>query len=53
MAQNKFDAAIISHKKAIELKPDFADAYNNLGTVLNGSGKPEEAIAYYKQAIDT
>jgi len=52
MKQNKFDAAIISYKKSIELKPDSAEAYNNLGTVLKASGNPEEAITHYEQAIE-
>ena len=29
--QGKLDDAIEAHKKSISLKPDYADAYNNMG----------------------
>ncbi len=39
-------------KKAIELKPDFADAFSNLGIVSKGLGKLKEAEFYLKKAIE-
>ena len=36
---------------AIKLKPDFAEAYSNLGIALVIEGKNEEAISHYKMAI--
>ena len=45
-------AAIESYKKAIESRPDFADAHNNLGTTLKNIARPEEAIESYKKAIE-
>jgi Flp pilus assembly protein TadD len=33
------------------LKPDYAEAHNNLGEALNELGKLNEAEASYKQAI--
>ena len=36
---------------ALELEPDFAEAYNNMGAVLSFQGKYEEAIAYFSQAL--
>ena len=36
---------------AIKIKPDFADAYNNLGAVLLNAKMTEEAIDYFKEAI--
>ena len=38
-------------KKAIDLKPDSADAHNNLGIALKELGKLDEAIASYHKAI--
>lgn len=38
-------------ERAIELKPDFALAYRNLGIVLDGLGKPDEAVACYNKAL--
>ena len=45
------DLAINNYKKAIEIKPDLAEAYNNLGTCFGESGKLDEAIDSFKQAI--
>ena len=38
-------------KKSKSLKPDYADAYNNLGTVLRDQGDFKEAIKVFKKAI--
>ena len=46
-----FDEAILSYKRAIQLKPDYEKAYNNLGNVLNDLGRYDEAILAYYQAI--
>ena len=40
-------------RKVLALDPRLADAHNNLGTLLAADGKRDEAIAAYKQAIDT
>ena len=47
----QFDAAIDSYQKAIKIKPDYADAYNNLGNVLRDKGDLEGAIKSYEQAL--
>jgi tetratricopeptide (TPR) repeat protein len=38
-------------EKAIALRPDFAEAYNNRGTTYSGQGRLEEAIRDYTKAI--
>jgi tetratricopeptide (TPR) repeat protein len=38
--QNAIDAC----KKAIEIKPDYHEAYNTMGVAYNGLGKYQEAI---------
>ena len=48
---DRYDEAETNYKKAIELKPDYAEAYNNLGVTLKKLGKFTEAIDSYKQAI--
>ena len=48
---NKFEKAIDAFKKSISLKPDYAEAYNNLGNVLKDQGKLDEAINAYKNSI--
>ncbi len=45
------DKAIEAYKKCIILKPNYADAYINLGFALKDQGKTEEAIEAYKKCI--
>ena len=40
MDQQNIDEAIRNFKKAIELKPDYADAYNNIGAAIIDKTKP-------------
>jgi len=40
-----------SYNRAIELKPDYAEAYSNRGVVFQNSGQLEEAMENYNQAI--
>ncbi|MFQ5545679.1 MAG: FkbM family methyltransferase, partial [Acidiferrobacterales bacterium] len=39
------------YQQALTLKPDFAEAHNNLGNALKEQGKLTEAIAAYRQAL--
>jgi len=41
-----------SYKKAIEIDPKHAKAYNNMGFALSNLGRKEEAVASYKKAIE-
>ena len=49
--QGKLGEAIASWQQAIRLKPDYAEAHNNLGNALREQGKLEEAAASLQQAI--
>ena len=46
-----FAAAVQNYGKALKLKSDSADIYNNLGMTLAAAGKPQEAIAQFRTAI--
>jgi len=50
-AQGKFEEAIAAFNKALLIKPDYADAHNNMGVVLKEQGKLDEAIAAYNKAL--
>ena len=50
-SQDKLNDAEISLKKAIELKPDYAEAYSNLGQVFKDLGKLKDAESSYRKAI--
>ena len=47
----QYDAAIDSYKRALVIKSDYADAYNNMGMALKGKGDLEAAINSFKQAL--
>ena len=49
---SRYKEAIASYKKAIDLKPEKVQAYNNLGLVLNELGQHQEAITNYNKAIE-
>ena len=48
---SKLDDAIIAYTKAVYLKPDYADAYYNMGNALNDQGKLKDSIEAYKTAL--
>ena len=51
--RGQYDEAIISYRKALAIKPDFADAHNNLGVALVSGGKPvDEAIMHFRKALE-
>jgi predicted O-linked N-acetylglucosamine transferase (SPINDLY family) len=49
--QGKLEEAIEAYNKALALKPDYAEAYNNMGIAFKKQGKLEEAIEAYNKAI--
>jgi len=46
-----YDEAIIAFKQAVQIKTNFAEAYNGLGDAHLYSGHNQEAIAAYTEAI--
>ena len=49
--QGKFQEAVQTFNKAIEIKPDYAEAYNNRGNALCDPGQLNEALESYEKAI--
>ena len=47
----KLSKAEVGFRKAAELNPNYADAHNNMGNVLQDQGKLDEAIAAYQRAL--
>ena len=47
----KLDQAMHAFQKAIDIKPDYAEGYNNMGNVLQGLGKFVEAIEAFNKAL--
>ena len=50
--QGNLDEAVACYRRALELKPDFAEAHNNLGNALKDQGKLDEAVACYRRALE-
>ena len=45
------DAAISSYKKALKIKPDWAEGYSDLGAALLLFNQTEQALMSYEKAI--
>ena len=39
------------YRKALEIKPAYAEAHNNLGVMLQAQKKLDEAIAHFREAL--
>ena len=48
---HQFESALTSYERAIELKPDFAEAHSNRGLVLKELHQFEAALANYDRAM--
>ncbi len=48
----KFAEAMDNYQRAIQIKPEFALAYLNLGTVLQKQGKLDDAIAQFNKVLE-
>ncbi len=48
----RYEEALASYDKAIEIKPDYYDAWNRRGNALFNLGSFEEALACYDKAIE-
>ena len=48
---SQFDLAIDNYKKALVIKPDYADAFCNIGIVQKKIGELDDSILSYRKAI--
>src|SRR5205823_6910073 len=46
------DEAIELARTALQLKPDYPEAHNNLALVLGSRGQVDEAISHYRRALE-
>ena len=49
--KGRMDSAVAGYAETLRLKPDFADALNNMGVALRAQGKFEAAVACYKRSL--
>jgi len=50
--QGAYEAAETAFRRAVELEPGLAEAYNNLGLTLGRTNRPEEATAAFEKALE-
>ena len=50
--RGNFDAAIAEYKKVVQLRPDFPQAYNNLGVALKRKGELAQAAENFNEALE-
>jgi len=51
LALGRLDDAVAALTRAVDLRPDHADALDALGVALAELGRPAEALAYYERAL--
>ena len=49
---SQLEAAIDTYRQVIALKPDYVEAYSNLGVILLKDDRAAEAIEVYQRAIE-
>lgn len=47
-----FEEAFEAYKQALDLDPEFEQAYINIGNIFSTTGQYGEAVAHYQKAID-
>lgn len=47
----EWSVATVSFRKAVELKPDYAEAWNELGYALRNTGNYPESVKAYDEAL--
>ncbi|WP_297247149.1 tetratricopeptide repeat protein [uncultured Brachyspira sp.] len=50
--EGKYEEAIVYYNKAIELDPNYTDAYNGRGKAKNDLGKYEDSIKDFNKVIE-
>jgi protein O-mannosyl-transferase len=51
MAAEGKAGALGQFEEAVRLRPGYDDALNNIGATLVGTGRPEEAVGYFRAAL--
>ncbi len=52
VSRKEYKKSLDCYDKALKIKPDYIDAWNNKGNVLGDLDEPEEAIKCYDKAIE-
>ncbi len=52
MGRGEVGEACVHFRKALEIKPGYAKAHNNLGIALASRGEIDEAIVHFRMALE-
>ena len=52
-ASGRREAAIERYRQAVEIDPDYVEAWSNMGSVLAEIGRKDEAVSAFQQALRT
>jgi tetratricopeptide (TPR) repeat protein len=52
LKQNRFEDAFAEFKKSLEIRPDYAPAYEGIGDVLQALESVEQGVEFYVKAFD-
>jgi protein O-GlcNAc transferase len=50
-SRDRFDEAMANFRKALEIKPNYAEAHYHMGLALADKGRLADAIASYRKAL--
>ena len=50
MERRRVDEAVIHYRKALDIKPGYAEAHFNLGNALKALGRFDEAVVHCRKA---
>ncbi|MRR09692.1 tetratricopeptide repeat protein [bacterium] len=50
--RRELGAAEAEFRRALELRPDFAEAFNNIGLAMSDQGKREDAVTAFRRAVE-
>lgn len=51
-AQGRPEAARVQFQMLVQLRPDYAEAYNSLGATYIDTGQPDQAASYFAAALE-
>jgi tetratricopeptide (TPR) repeat protein len=49
--EGRLDEALTHYRRSIDVRADYAPAYNNMGTALRAKGRVDDAVASYAHAL--
>ena len=52
VVNRQYTEAIVSYEEAVKIRPDYAEAWNNLGIALGNLDRHADALATFEKALE-